>query len=314
MEFDIVVYHEWCSDGTAAAWVVNEYHKMRSLCDVTSDINLQKIGCKAGVDIDVSKIDITGKRIIYVDIAPTADFVRKYSHVTKKMFVLDHHISSHRALLEVEGCENFSFEFDQTRSGCMLAWDYFFKDPDISMFVRPWFIDYIGDRDLWAHALPFTKEINEGMHVSKMLNFEGFDAFLKGAKTKDEMKAVGEQSLIEKNKIIEREVGRATECEFVCKNGETYRIFAFKGPDEYRSDIGNAVLQRLCRDETKPAFSVNYRFDLERNMHYLSLRGESWSPDLSEICKGYGGGGHAKASGFEISASTPLNTILKIVK
>jgi hypothetical protein len=34
---------------------------------------------------------------------------------------------------------------------------------------RPWYLDYIADRDLWNHKLPFTKPINNGLFTQSMI-------------------------------------------------------------------------------------------------------------------------------------------------
>ena len=49
--------------------------------------------------------------------------------------------------------------FDMGRSGAVLAWDYFFGGPSTGR-PRPWIVEYVQDRDLWAWKLPRSKEVS----------------------------------------------------------------------------------------------------------------------------------------------------------
>lgn len=306
MEFDIVVYHEYCSDGIAAAWVVQLKNK-----------NIQLVGCMAGSDIDTTKVDIVNKNIVYVDICPSVTFLQNNLHKANKITILDHHISAYKAIENAFPVSNekLNWVFDMNRSGCMITWDYFFINIESGLpNERPWFINYIGDRDLWKFELPYSKDISTGLFELKLLNFKGFDdLYLKDSSVEiQRICEVGKIANELKDKIINIEVNKAVEYKFVSSPDLSYRVWAYRGPDEYRSDIGNALLKREFKDGCLPDFCINYRYDIERNMHYLSLRGDDHSPDLTLLCKKYGGGGHKKACGFEVDASKcPLNDFLR---
>jgi oligoribonuclease NrnB/cAMP/cGMP phosphodiesterase (DHH superfamily) len=309
MEFDIVVYHEHCSDGIAAAWVVRNKNE-----------RIQLVGCMAGSDIDTTKVDIKDKNIVYVDICPSVTFLQNNINALRSITILDHHISAYKAIENstLVSNEKLKCVFDMNRSGCMITWDYFFTDSESGLpLPRPWFINYIGDRDLWKFELPNSKDISTGLFELKLLNFKGLDdLFLKDSTALNEMQRICEVGRIAnelKDKIIEFEVKRAVEYKFVLDEPNVeYRVWAYRGPDEYRSDIGNALLKRKFNDGNLPDFCINYRYDIERNMHYLSLRGGDHSPDLTLLCKKYGGGGHKKACGFEVDASKcSLNEFLR---
>ena len=82
---------------------------------------------------------------------------------------MDHHKTAIDAFeLNKQKCpDNLHVVLDITNSGCQIPWDYFFPDSQ-----RPWFIDYVGDRDLWVWKKPNSKEINQVFFDNNM-----FDAY-----------------------------------------------------------------------------------------------------------------------------------------
>src|SRR3990167_3750811 len=144
-QFDAIIYHGPCPDGTGGLWSACYYKPIEI-----------RYACKAGVNpID----DYTGMNVIFVDICPTLDYLLNLVKKAKYVVILDHHKSSERMILDntskLSEISNLHIEFDMKRSGCQIAWDYFFDN-----IQRPFFIDYIADRDLWTWKLPHSKEIN----------------------------------------------------------------------------------------------------------------------------------------------------------
>lgn len=184
---EVIVYHEFCADGEAAAWIVKRKYR-----------DAMMIPCKAGIDININNILLDDKNIIYVDICPSKDFLETLLVKCKSVVILDHHISSYRSIESVNS-EKLTKVFDNSRSGCMITWDHY--NPDVA---RPWFIEYIGDRDLWTWRLENSKEISEGMYVMKLLNFNGFNKLFNNEVSKNTILDVGVRTITEKNKIIEK--------------------------------------------------------------------------------------------------------------
>jgi hypothetical protein len=102
----------------------------------------------------ISKI----QNIIFIDVCPSINFIKDNAELAKSIIIIDHHksgldmITKNKELLKEY--TNVTFIFDMKRSGCQLAWDYFF--PDIE---RSWIVDYVGDRDLWNWKLENAREI-----------------------------------------------------------------------------------------------------------------------------------------------------------
>lgn len=68
----------------------------------------------------------------------------------KKVIVIDHHVTAKE---DLEGLDDVYF--DMTKSGAVLTWEYLFPEVEVPIILQ-----YVQDRDLWQHKLPFTKEIN----------------------------------------------------------------------------------------------------------------------------------------------------------
>jgi len=56
-------------------------------------------------------------------------------------------------------------------------------------------------------------------------------------------------------------------------------------------------------------FVVIWYFDHEKHTTKVSLRAFHEDTDVAKIAQVYGGGGHKKAAGFELSESTHIETI-----
>ena len=92
----------------------------------------------------------------------------RLSKLANSFHIYDHHKTAQAVLNGLDFAT-----FDMNRSGAGLAWDYLFgKDapkehPDgrgniliYESVPRPWFINYVEDRDLWNKKLICTDEVN----------------------------------------------------------------------------------------------------------------------------------------------------------
>lgn len=142
--FDIIIYHKNCPDGIGGLWTANHYKKGAVHYPMFS-------GEVPHLD------DIKNKSILFVDVCPKPEFIIKNIKNVCHITILDHHKSSKKMLEDILKYEYAKLEiiFDTKRSGAQITWDFFFPD-----CPRPFFIDYIGDKDLWKWKLPFSKEIN----------------------------------------------------------------------------------------------------------------------------------------------------------
>lgn len=289
-DFDIIVYHgSGCPDGISALKCALMY----------ADIKI-KYGCKAGVDPNIDHID---KSILFVDICPSITYLTKIAKESKQIVILDHHKSTLDTFNKNKDnvSENIIFILDMDRAGCQITWDYFFPNKP-----RPWFIDYVADRDLWKWLLPNSKAINTAYSYNDYFNTFNLDKLNELIEPSDTVKQKLLDQGIQLIKIQQKELDFATgkAIEGTMKvNDIQYHIWIGTISSELRSDLGNILANKKLSNGNQPDFSATWSYDLKADIWNISFRGTKNGPDLSAICKLYGGGGHYCASGMSIKGS-----------
>lgn len=299
MDFDAIIYHGPCPDGTGGLWCACHYKPIKT-----------RYACKAGVD---PQGDYTGKNVIFVDLCPKIDYLLNLVGIAKNVVILDHHKSSYQMMIDnahlIVHIPNLFIEFDMNRSGCQMAWDYFF--PNVP---RPFFIDYMADRDLWLFKLPKSKEINVGLWELGYIDSYDLNKMTLLLENPDEKKAYLENAgnFFEVSNKKEIDIGIANAFEAKMNyNNNTYRIWLGGNiVPSLRSELGNALCTKSFKDGTLPDFSATWQYDPKSDEWWISLRGvSSRSPDLSAMSKSFGGGGHILAAGFTIKSVKGLKEV-----
>lgn len=283
-----VIYHDHCADGFTAAWVA----KTRFGEEATL------IPYSQGNPLPPIPPIQPGGQVYLLDLALTPDYVTELQRTfgEKNVFVLDHHKSS---------MEKFSntlppssrVVFDMNHSGAMLAWTALFPEIPPPNLVR-----YVEDRDLWAWALPYSKEVNTALS-SYPLELAAWDTLNErlGSEPLDKNHAMvmtGRALLRYKDNLVATAIERTG----VLGQFPTGETALFVNSSILASDIGNAEYN------TKTPIVAVWTQQKD-GRYYYSLRGGPDSPDLSKLAAHYGGGGHAKAAGF--TAPTMVHTPIK---
>ena len=224
--------------------------------------------------------------------------------------------------------KNTSFIFDMKLSGCQITWDYYF-----SKVARPWFIDYIGDGDLWKWELNNSKVINSILG-DKFKSVDGFNTLYNNFKNIEDDKfklLLNEYKIIENYKItkIANYVKYAKQCIFKINN-ISYNIWLSLCNDmELISGLGNELtkkqiylndininnidinnINKTITSDKYPDFVIIIKnmnlFKDNKHKYGLSLRSNSeFKPNVnvSVISSLLGGGGHKNAAGMELEVS-----------
>ena len=288
-DFDAIIYHGPCPDGTGGLWCACHYKPIK-----------KRYACKAGVN---PTGDYTDMNVIFIDICPQINYLIELLKVAKQVVILDHHKSSEQMILSnkeiLKSQPNLHIEFDMNKSGCQMAWDYFFDSSP-----RPFFINYMGDRDLWTWKLPSSREINTALWELGYIDSYDLTKMTGLLENSDEKKVYLESAgkFIEAGNKKEVEIGvsNAIEAKMVWQD-KVYRIWLGGNVNPVlRSDLGNALCSKSFEDGVIPDFSACWQYEPKSDEWRISLRGEDHSPDLSVIASSFGGGGHPKASGITI--------------
>jgi len=277
------LFHKGCPDGMTAAYPFWKLNKEKE--------GFLLEGVVYGNYFPLE--DVKDKNIAIVDFSYDRKFLLEMAKVCKSILILDHHKTAEKDLERINTeAENIYCIFDMKRSGAQISWDYCF--PDI---IRPWFVDYVADRDLWKWELPFSKEVSEAMYFDNWFNFEKLDELYREKTGISQFVKTGELLLAIKQKKIGQVICRAVKCKF-----EGYNISLISCDRSIRSEVGNILANQEGID-----FAVIWTYSFENDEWWISLR-KSKDPSAEKInmlgiAEKYGGGGHPNACGFSFKGS-----------
>ena len=135
----LCIYHGNCADGFGAATAVR------------SALGRHKVEFHSGIYQEPPP-DVTNREVILVDFSYKRNVLIEMAGKAKSILILDHHKSAELDLIDLPS--NVESHFDMTKSGAVMAWEYFHPGKDI-----PQLLLHIQDRDLWEFKLEGTREI-----------------------------------------------------------------------------------------------------------------------------------------------------------
>lgn len=272
---DLIIFHGNCPDGFTAAYIAKLKYPEAKL--LPRDHGLEP-----------PYEQVAGKDVLVVDFSwRTREQNDKLASLAKSFKILDHHKSAFGVLLGADYAV-----FDMKRSGAGLAWDYLFgRDSTFDAFewqARPWWVDYVEDRDLWNHALPESESINAYI-MTTAYDLESWK----------QLTETGLANAIEKGKSVKLEIDKyIRECVKQVQVGslhfkdKTYSVGVVNVPYLHTSDIGNVLAHHYD-------IGMGW-FERGDGMMQFSLRSIG-DIDVSDIAQSFNGGGHLHAAGFQVS-------------
>lgn len=139
-----VLYHATCTDGSAAAWVIQQTFPEHK-------ITFQEI--QYGYEFNELE-QISYCDLIVVDFCLTEIDTIELSERVNSITVIDHHDTRSDYLVRLINEGIIFGTYDVAKSGALLAWEYF--NPQISV---PQLIEHVSDRDLFNFHLADTKSV-----------------------------------------------------------------------------------------------------------------------------------------------------------
>ena len=288
----LVIYHKDCFDGFTAAWIFRNY--FGSDCDFHP------------ASYGTPPPDVTGRVVYVVDFSYPRDVMKALILGSRRTVVLDHHKTAEAALVGIlEELQQIGQRqpgdevvFDMQRSGAGIAWDYLsvqaFPRDRFHPVPRRWLVDYVEDRDLWRQALPRTREVSA--YISSLpMTFEEWDALAASTWQDVADKGAAVQQYIDTYGRKAREMAR-----FEMIAG--YHVPTINLPYMNCSEHVGA----LAEEYPDAPFAAGY-FRRADGRWQFSLRSRDGF-DVSEVAKGFGGGGHVAAAGFDV-ASLPWEVV-----
>lgn len=260
----LVLYHGNCPDGFTAAWAV-----WRALGDA-AEYREAYYGQAPPL------MGAANRRVILVDFSYPRATLDALVQVAASVEVYDHHKTAGEDLQDWAGGK---LVFDLTRSGAGIAWDEFHHAE------RPRLVDYVEDRDLWRHALPQSREVNEYI-FSWPRDFETWNAIaFEFEHYIEDVRKQGAALLRAKRTRVAK----------ICENVRWYRLGDVRVPIVNTAWDFSEIGEYLCRLYPE-AVCGGYYFDrADKRQWGFRSRGDF---DVAAMCERYDGGGHKGAAGF----------------
>lgn len=263
----LVLYHKNCLDGFGGAFAA--WKKFGDRAEYIA-VNPETLPEKFPVRREIYAIDIS---------YPVA-IQKKLRQKNASFVILDHH-----AGMEADTRYFPENVFDNNHSGAVIAWKYFHSKKRI-----PKLLLHIEDIDLWKWRMRSTREVISSLTLLDY-NFPAWERFLKNVENPRKRKLIvrdGKLLSFSMEKIIRRLVESATTVSF-----EGMRIQCVNSPI-FASEIANKLVEKVP--------PVGIVWAQRGNTVNVSLRSDG-TVDVSKLAKKYGGGGHARASGFVFDAN-----------
>ena len=276
---DLIVYHGGCSDGWCAAYIASKRFPEAELFPAY---------------FGGEKPDVKKRHVLMLDFSYPRAVLEEMNYEARSLFVIDHHKTAEE---DLKGLDYVMF--DMNRSGAGMTFDYFFGDHEV---YRPWYVDYVEDRDLWKFALPESRLVSAYLGTLP-LTIEAWDK-LKDVEVLD---AVTGGASIQRH--IDNYVNKVAEqAQWGVFGGYTTLVVNAAYPN--CSEVGEALVT------TKGAQVGMIYFERHDQLIQFSLRANKNAPsvDVRLLAERFpGGGGHKVAAGFELPYREGRKLIDKIL-
>lgn len=272
----LVIYHAQCSDGFGAA-----YAAWKTLGD-----SAEYIPMKTQVEVDDTLRD---KTIYVVDYSLPRAVQEKLEAQNNTVTVIDHHRTAEADVTAFP--QNI---FDQSHSGAVLTWQYFYPDTPV-----PELLLQVEDHDLWKFQTPDNMPFNAALRQYPF-EFRVWDELIEKLATdtfRAEFIATGQTIVSFEDKLIDGLLQYKERVQF-----EGYEVWALNVSRTYRSILGHK-LATLNHNTDQPEIGIVYYRN--QGAVHVSLRSNG-DINVSEIAERYGGGGHKNAASLRVDSFADL--------
>lgn len=323
----LVIYHANCTDGFGAAFAA--WLKLGDEAEYLP-VEYGQVSTPEDFDMKVS-LAAKGNDVYILDFSFPREVVDALFQHAKRVVWLDHHKTAFEMWTGLYVKDGIHIEhdydpdsmrpwvtLDDTKSGAMLAWEYFHPGTEVPMLIQ-----HIDDRDRWQFKLDGSKAIHAALASYQPWTFEMWRGiFLCGLFEKEtwrvpeEFYMEGAAILRAHNQNVQAALKQARPCEIfkwapfanapgrVIDGFTRYSLFglAANAPYSLASDLGSELANK------SGTFGLVWSMAGDGQIH-CSLRSNG-SYDVSAIAAAFGGGGHRNAAGF----STNIETLMGWLK
>ncbi|MBI5134255.1 MAG: phosphoesterase [Candidatus Taylorbacteria bacterium] len=280
----IAIYHKDCNDGTTAAAVVLRRYPDALVFPLSHGYFPEE------VEEIIAKAE-KGDRILTVDcVMGVKEFLAKGFKVTS----IDHHIGGKEEYSAIAGSNpDFTYIFDNDKSGASLAWSVLFPGEPVPELVR-----LVEDSDIWKWRYgEDTKSVNS--YIFLLANKpERVLPLLDGPL--DDAKREGGAISRYSDYMVDWAVRTIDPVTLKIGGRE---VFAYN-LTSYKSEAGNTLSK--AKDQAVGIFNIDGG---EVRISFRSL--DAHSPSALDLAKALGGGGHRNAAAARMTLGEFLNLLSK---
>ena len=279
----VVISHKNCQDGAGVTSVVR-YHKdiiLESENNVWDGIEFMYLDYNS-FDFQELKSNLVGKLVYVGDFSFKSGQLEELEEVVEAIVTVDHH----KGVYDDAVADKDNVHVDLTKSGALLAWEFFF-----GLDIRaPFIIALISDRDLWNFFYGI-----ESKALYLLIKKEGHDQIMQYMSDNEETSIVQLKDDLEK--YIEEVV--SLEKSFV-KRAEQAIPYTILGTTIHGLNLTSSVsdiLNVVSKIKGTPSFA--YWFDNELNAMQFSFRNAKDDIHVNLLAKLIGGDGHVRNALFQ---------------
>jgi oligoribonuclease NrnB/cAMP/cGMP phosphodiesterase (DHH superfamily) len=271
----LVIYHgRSCPDGFAAALAAKLFFGDRA----------EYLGLDHGDTKTVDDLpDVQGRAVYILDFSFAVDILQAIDARATKLVMLDHHKSAAEKLTGF-ACRCGVVHFDMAKSGARLAWEFFHPQAAMPDLVR-----FVEDRDIWAWKYAESAGYLAALDMEP-LDFDRWATI--AAFTPEQTATFMARGQAMDDKFAKLATDIAEGAQPVVFNGQTGLMV--NAPGVFHSLVGDMLSKK------SGTFALMWTVG-KGGVVKVGLRSQR-NYDCIPLAESMGGGGHAQACGFKISA------------
>ncbi len=271
----LVIYHgRNCPDGFAAALAARLFYG-----DTAEYLGLDHGDTKTVDDLPA----LTGRAVYILDFSFSPEILSAIEQRAAKLVLLDHHKSAAEKLTGF-ACRCGVVHFDMDKSGARLAWEFFQPDQPVPELVK-----FIEDRDIWVWQYPESASFLAALDM-EAFDFDRWNEIAQfNAEQLQQFMARG-QAMDEKFAKLAADI--ADGAQSVVFNGQSGLMV--NAPGVFHSLVGDLLSKK------SGTFALMWTVG-KGGIVKVGMRSQR-NFDCIPLAESMGGGGHAQACGFKISA------------
>ncbi len=271
----LVIYHgRHCPDGFAAALAAWLFYEGQA-----EFLGLDHGDIKSVTDLP----ELTGRAVYILDFSFSKELMQAIEAQAAKLVMLDHHRSAAEKL-DGFACRCGVVHFDMNKSGARLAWEFFQREQSLPDLVR-----FVEDRDIWVWQYPESP----GFLAALDMEPHTFERWHEIARFDSTQRA----AYIERGRAMDEKFSKL--CEGIAEGAQALVFNGISGvmvnaPGAFHSVVGDLLSKQ------NNSFALMWSID-KTGAVKAGLRSQR-NFNCIPLAESLGGGGHAQACGFKMSA------------